>query len=138
MQEYDISLWLLLLAVLLLPVDVGLRRLVVSRRELATILEAVPLRRRASPDGQSASPLIGAVRQRRLQRELVTQEAASTAPRAATVAPAAQPAARQRSASRPVTRTATAAGAAGGEERRDQPDEQSLAGRILAARRRKE
>jgi uncharacterized membrane protein len=137
MQEYDISLWLLL-PVLLLPVDVGLRRLVVSRRELATILEAVPLRRRASPDGQSASPLIGAVRQRRLQRELVTQEAASTAPRAATVAPAAQPAARQRSASRPVTRTATAAGAAGGEERRDQPDEQSLAGRILAARRRKE
>ena len=37
LADYDPTLWLLLLALLLLPIDVGVRRLIVTRRELATL-----------------------------------------------------------------------------------------------------
>jgi uncharacterized membrane protein len=140
MQEYDITTWLLLLALLLLPIDVGVRRLVVSRRELMAILEAVPLRRRAPASAaEPVSPLIGTMRRRRsertvLQPEVVPDEpvlAASAAPTNPRLVPGhgSRPRSSQRAVSTPDAQPVI--------EDEEQPEDQSLAARLLAARRRK-
>jgi uncharacterized membrane protein len=69
LAQYNLSTWLLLLAILLLPVDVGVRRLVVSRRELAGIAAALPFRRPASPADEPAVAPWGALRARRAERQ---------------------------------------------------------------------
>jgi hypothetical protein len=139
-QEYDMSLWLLLLAALLLPIDVGVRRLVVSRRELAAILEAVPLRRRSRARSESISPLVGVMRARRAQRETLAAEPGGAAPTAFGPPPAerAQRAStgRQfRSRPRPAAEPPEPAISPAAE---DDSEEQSLAARLLAARQRKQ
>lgn len=140
LQEYDITAWLLLLALLLLPIDVGIRRLVVSRRELMTILEAVPLRRRLSTPAEPVSPLIGAMRQRRSQRAVLQAETVSDEPvLTAPAAPPSNPRLVPGHGARP--RSFSPASSAPDRERvveEEQPEDQSLAGRLLAARRRKE
>ncbi len=139
MQEYDITAWLLVLALLLLPIDVGVRRLVVSRRELLAILEAVPLRRRAPTAAEPVSPLIGAMRQRRSQRAVPQEEpdrkpalAASSA-----VPPATRAVAARGASPRPSARRETFPPPAV-EAEAEPLEEQSLAARLLAARRRKD
>jgi len=122
----DLSLWLLLLAVLLLPIDVGVRRLIVTRRELATILAALPLRRRASASREPAVPLMGALRERRAQRDALTphpppyESPGIRLPR--TIAPSA--------GSRPPGARSTSSAD-------EEPEEESVASRLLAARRKK-
>lgn len=122
----DLSLWLLLLAVLRLPIDVGVRRLLVSRRELATIAAALPLLRRASSAREPAVPLVGALRVRRARRDTLTAPSTPSEspgmrlPR--TIAPSSAP--------RPPARPPTSNPA-------EEPEEESVASRLLAARRRK-
>lgn len=61
--------WLWLLALLLLPVDIAVRRLIVSRRDLTAIAAALPTRRaRVAPATPAIAPL-HAVRARRSNRE---------------------------------------------------------------------
>jgi len=122
----DLLLWLLLLAVLLLPIDVGVRRLIVTRRELATILAALPLVRRASAAREPAVPLVGALRERRAQRDALTphsppyESPSIRLPR--TIAPT--------SGSRPPDVRSTSSAD-------EEPEEESVASRLLAARRKK-
>ncbi len=73
---YDPTLWLLLLALLLLPIDVGVRRLIVSRRELATIAASLPFVRTAPTANEPAIPLMGVLRERRARRDGVSTHSA--------------------------------------------------------------
>ncbi len=58
--------WLLwLLALLLLPIDIGVRRLVVDRRDLAVVWAALPLHRRRSAAAEPVVPTLDALRTRR-------------------------------------------------------------------------
>jgi hypothetical protein len=141
--QYDMAPWLLLLAILLLPVDIGVRRLVVSRRELSAIAAALPFRRTPSPVTEPAAPLLGALRERRAQRErlapqtVVHQSEGMSLPRS--IAPLGNGRTRGRAGDSPrvashsgrrdTPETATAAGSDG---------EESIGGRLLAARRKKE
>jgi hypothetical protein len=75
--NYDVAPWLLLLAILLLPIDIGVRRLVVSRRELRAIAAALPFRRTPSTVAEPAVPLLGALRERRAQRNTLAPHAVS-------------------------------------------------------------
>ena len=68
LAQYNLTAWLLLLAILLLPIDIGVRRLVVSRKELAGILEAVRRRPIADPGMQPAISPLGTLRARRSER----------------------------------------------------------------------
>lgn len=68
LAQYDLTIWLLLLAVFLIPVDVGVRRFVVSRRELAAILDALPFRKGGEPSGRPAVGPLEAMRARRAER----------------------------------------------------------------------
>lgn len=121
-----LSLWLLLLAVLRLPIDVGVRRLLVSRRELATIAAALPLLRRAPSPREPAVPLVGAVRERRAQRDALTPQptpygsAGIRLPRTITPSPGPRP---------PNPRSTSSTD--------EELEEESVASRLLAARRRK-
>lgn len=135
LQDYDITGWLLLLALLLLPIDVGIRRLVVSRRELAAILAAVPVRRqRAAPE--VGSSLVEAVRERRMHREAIHAETAAAGSlrvpgeprRAARAVPSGSP--------RPMS--PQAADPPAPEEAGAELASESLASKLLAARRRRE
>jgi hypothetical protein len=134
LQDYDITGWLLLLALLLLPVDVGVRRLVVSRRELAAILAAVPIRRqRAVPE--VGISLVEAVRERRMHREAIHEETAAgplRVPVEARRAARAVPSGSSR-AMAPQVADPPAPEEAGAE-----PESESLASKLLAARRRRE
>jgi hypothetical protein len=89
LAQQSLASWLLLLALLLLPFDIGVRRLVVSRRELATILAALPWPRAALLAGRSgarssdasAPPAVaplGALRARRAQRVSLAPGTASS------------------------------------------------------------
>jgi uncharacterized membrane protein len=80
LAEYDPTLWLLLLALLLLPIDVGVRRLIVTRRELATIAAALPFVRTASATREPAVPLMSALRERRAQRDAPASHSTPDAP----------------------------------------------------------
>ncbi len=63
-----LTAWLWLLALLLLPVDIGIRRLVISRRDVAAILAALPFGNGSTRDETSASAPLTAVRARRASR----------------------------------------------------------------------
>ncbi|PZR98902.1 MAG: hypothetical protein DLM70_16405 [Chloroflexi bacterium] len=67
LAHHDLTLWLLLLAVLMLPIDIGVRRLVVSRREIETIAAALPFVRTAPAAHEPAIPLMNALRERRVR-----------------------------------------------------------------------
>lgn len=122
----DLSLWLLLLAVLLLPIDVGVRRLIVTRRELAAIAAALPLRRRAPATREPAVPLVGALQARRAQRDALTPHPtpyeSPGIKLSRTMAPPSAP--------RPPGPRSTSSAD-------EDPEEESVASRLLAARRRK-
>jgi hypothetical protein len=124
LAEYDLSLWLLFLALLLLPIDVGVRRLIVSRKELATILASLPLIRTAPAALEPAVPLTGALRERRAHRggrdTAFDQPSGVRLPR--TIAPSAGLHPRDRSPS------------SGPDE---ETDGESVASRLLEARRKK-
>lgn len=68
LATYDLTFWLSLLAVLLLPIDIGVRRLRVGRRELDTILAALPRRSTTQAEGERDILPLGALRARRAQR----------------------------------------------------------------------
>jgi uncharacterized membrane protein len=131
LAQYDLTAWLLLLAILLLPVDIGVRRLVVTRRELETILAAVPWRKRAAPTAaEPALAPLGALRARRAQRatvaaQTVGAEAGTGVPRSSAV-PAGSMGGR-----RPYAPAASEVAAT------EQSTEESIAGKLLAARRRR-
>lgn len=65
LADYDPTVWLLLLAVFLLPLDIAVRRLIVSRKELAAIGASLPFRRAPAPDAVPAVPLFAALQARR-------------------------------------------------------------------------
>jgi uncharacterized membrane protein/Mg-chelatase subunit ChlD len=128
LADYDLAAWLLLLAILLLPIDIGVRRLVVSRKELAAILEALPPRKRSPP--VAAEPVVaplGALRARRAQR-------AATVPQTVGMSMA-------RSSARPAggmgrSRAATPQSV----EAAVEPEagvQESIAGKLLAAKKRR-
>ncbi|HEX8917051.1 MAG TPA: glutamine amidotransferase, partial [Chloroflexota bacterium] len=142
LAEYDVTLWLLLLAVLLLPVDVGVRRLVVSRRELAAILEALPFRRTAYSDREAINPVVGALRRRRSQRDSFAPEAIAEA-RAFAVPPRISPSNNRRmdgrispsGSSTPSVRSSDVSAAT--VQGHENADEESVASKLLAAKRNK-
>jgi uncharacterized membrane protein len=123
---YDPTLWLLLLAVLLLPIDVGVRRLLVSRRELATIAAALPLLRAVPATSEPAAPLIGALRERRAQRDSSVSQLASETPEGIRLPRKITPSVGLHA---PDTVSAPLAD--------EDLDGESIAGRLLAARRKK-
>jgi uncharacterized membrane protein/Mg-chelatase subunit ChlD len=130
LAEYDLTGWLLLLAILLLPIDIGVRRLVVSRRELATILEALPRRKRAAPAAaEPALAPLGALRARRAQRTAMAPQTVGMSMARSSVRPAGGMAARRPAGSRVAEAEAGAEVEAGVEE--------SIAGKLLAAKRRR-
>lgn len=72
--RHGIGLWLWVFALLLLPVDIGVRRLVVGRRDLAAIWQAVTFRApRASTNEPAVAPL-GAIRAGRQGRKTPRRE----------------------------------------------------------------
>jgi uncharacterized membrane protein len=58
--------WLAFIAILLLPIDIGVRRLTVSRRDLQVIKAGLPWRRREERSDRPSTVLLGAVRNLRL------------------------------------------------------------------------
>lgn len=63
--QRNLTLWLAILALFLIPVDVGVRRLVLTRSDLATILAALPWRTWAPESAEPAVAPLGAIRSRR-------------------------------------------------------------------------
>jgi uncharacterized membrane protein len=124
--------WLLwLLALLLLPIDIGARRLVVSRRDLIAIRDALPFIGRPPVSAEPAVAALGSLRVRRETQRSRARPAAQPqlgAPRVA--APAAG------SGSRPVPRPAVnPAPTAQTARAAEQPE--STASKLLAAKRRR-
>ena len=143
LAQYDLTSWLLLLAVLLLPVDVAVRRLVVSRRELAAIAAALPFRHTASPAGEPAVAPLSALRARRAQRVALASQALredtdgiklpwNTVPSADGRVRDESGPYRRRASSAPRPTDAPSAPAA-----RDLPAEESTASKLVAAKRSK-
>jgi hypothetical protein len=126
LAEYDPTLWLLLLAILLLPIDVGVRRLIVTRRELATIAAALPFVRTASATREPAVPLVSALRERRAQRDGPASQSPPGVASGVRLPRSIAPSSALRSAER---------GSASLED--EEAEEESIASRLLAARRKK-
>jgi hypothetical protein len=137
LAAYDLRAWLLLLALLLLPIDIGVRRLVVSREELAALVAALPWRRPPTPAPEAAVATLAAVRARRARRGQLepqpVRDAAMGMERSWDVAslsgsgPVAQ---RSPSPIRPST-------ASGVSAETDISDDESTASKLLRARRRR-
>jgi hypothetical protein len=68
LADDDLTLWLLLLAILLLPIDIGVRRLVMTRQELAELVARLPVLGHAPAAREPAVPVMGALRERRARR----------------------------------------------------------------------
>lgn len=66
--QRSLTAWLWLLALLLLPIDIGVRRLVMSRRDLVAVWNAVPFRRRQAAGGEPSIAPLGTLRARRARR----------------------------------------------------------------------
>lgn len=129
--QRSLSTWLWLLALLLLPVDIGVRRLVVSRRDLAGIRAALFARRVAGPAVEPAVAPLRAVRARRAERPGRLSTPSRTAPvpdepRAADGAAGVPTSRKEQATSVPPPEKAAAAGA----------QEDTTTGRLLAAKRR--
>lgn len=125
LADYDPTLWLLLLSLLLLPIDVGVRRLIVTRRELATLMAALPLVRTAPAATESVIPLMSGLRERRAHRDGPSAHAVPGEPRGVRLPQRIAPTTGRRP---PAAGTSSVAGDADGE---------SVAARLLAARRKK-
>jgi uncharacterized membrane protein len=132
--------WLLwLLALLLLPIDIGVRRLIVDRRDLAVVWAALPLHRRRSVSEESVVPTLDALRNRRAgsgsQRRPVRGGAAASelfAVGGSTVTPGPSPAEQARgdgTAPPPPTHPPQSS--------RGEPAADSTAGRLLESKRRR-
>jgi len=76
----SLSTWLWLLALLLLPVDIGVRRLIVSRRDLAAIRLAFLGIRRPTPGGAPAVAPLDTLRRQRTARSAGPARQVSPAP----------------------------------------------------------
>ncbi len=70
--------WLWLLAILLLPVDIGVRRLIISRRDIGAIFAALPFRRRVLAGETPVSAPLDAVRARRTNQTAARRPTPST------------------------------------------------------------
>lgn len=64
-DQRSLTSWLWLLALLLLPVDIGVRRLIVDRRDLAVVWAALPIRRRRRVSDEPLVPTLDALRLKR-------------------------------------------------------------------------
>jgi len=79
--QHPLANWLFLLALLLLPVDIGLRRLIVTRHDLTAIWATVVARRPAPLAAEPAVAPLGTIRARRASATpAATSRAASSAP----------------------------------------------------------
>lgn len=125
--------WLLwLLALLLLPIDIGVRRLVVDRRDLAVVWAALPLHRRRTVSEAPVVPTLDALRNRRAgsgsrRRPAVGGAAAELLAAGGTLSPGS-------SATEQETGAGVAPTPSSGEET---TTEDSTAGRLLASKRRR-
>ncbi|HEX6508702.1 MAG TPA: VWA domain-containing protein [Chloroflexota bacterium] len=122
-------LWLL--ALLLLPVDIGVRRLVVNRRDLAAVWAAVPLRRRRRVSAEPVVATLDTVRARRAEG----RGHARQAPIPTAAMP--QPGDGRVQVPRREARGAAAAAAVEERSQEEAPAEESTAGRLLAAKKRR-
>ncbi|MDQ2745344.1 MAG: glutamine amidotransferase, partial [Chloroflexota bacterium] len=138
LAEYDITLWLLLLAILLLPIDVGVRRLVVSRRELAAILQALPVRRTVSSADGPANQLVGALRHRRAQRDSLGLDTASAESMVFALPPKDAPTRTRTDDTRMMPATGLRTAGAPPQQTSEAAEEESIASKLLAAKRLKE
>jgi hypothetical protein len=75
LAQESLTAWLLLLALLLLPLDIGVRRLVLTRSELSALLARLPFRGRASSRDEPVVASLGALRARRAQRVPIAPQA---------------------------------------------------------------
>jgi hypothetical protein len=127
------GLWLL--ALLLLPVDIGIRRLVVSRRDLATIWAALPFRPGAGRRAEAAPAVapLGTLRARRAQRSSGEHQPVLPAGTRIFMNGPGRPTGSDGSSPRPVAPTAATKSA----EPPAPVPEESTAGRLLAAKRRR-
>lgn len=165
----SLSIWLWLLALLLLPIDVAVRRLIVGRRDLQNILRAVPGFARPAPSLVPAVAPLGTIRQQRsggigsLSRRNRGSTESSPSVSQATVhmSDAIRPVSRATSGSAGMPRPAGTPGPAGTSSSRakpgadvktaargspaapprasgpEQPAEKSMAGQLLALKRRR-
>ena len=83
----SLQAWLWLLALLLLPIDIGIRRLVVTRADLIAIRQALGGMGRPAAQGLPVPELLGAVRRQREERRSPLPQPATRPP--ASVRPAA-------------------------------------------------
>jgi uncharacterized membrane protein len=80
LDQRDLAPWLALLALLLIPLDVGIRRLVLTRSDLSTILAALPWQQRPATSGEPAVAPLGAIRSRRSKSVPATARSRDAAP----------------------------------------------------------
>jgi uncharacterized membrane protein len=83
----SLQVWFWLLALLLLPVDIGVRRLVVTRDDLITIRRALSVLGRPAAAARPALAPLGALRQERAKRRSAPHPAAPPPTVPATAAP---------------------------------------------------
>lgn len=122
-------LWLL--ALLLLPIDIGVRRLVVDRRDVAVVWAALPLRRRRIAEAEPVVPTLDALRSRRAGGNSPRRAASDAFAGRGTLTPAP---ARTEQPRRDTTQKATPNSQTSETET---PPEDSTAGRLLASKRRR-
>jgi uncharacterized membrane protein len=117
--------WLLwLLALLLLPVDIGVRRLVVDRRDLAAVWAAVPLHRRRRVSAEPVVPTLDSVRINRARGRSYARPVPPPPPATSTPVTITAPRPPARVAEPPPVPDTV-------------PAEDSTAGRLLASKRRR-
>jgi uncharacterized membrane protein len=122
-------LWLL--ALLLLPIDIGVRRLVVDRRDLAEVWAALPFRRRRTVPVEPVVSTLDALRTRRAGSHSPRRATSDVLAVGGTLTPAVSPteqARRDNPAKAPPTTQSDA---------RETTPEDSTAGRLLASKRRR-
>jgi len=127
LAQYDLTPWLLLLAILLLPVDIGVRRLVVTRRELAGILRAFPFPRAGRAPSEPAVVPLSTLRARRAERVAVAPQPVADTPAGIRLPRHAKP-----SVDSPAHGSSAARAA------QDAAHGESTASKLLASRRKKE
>jgi hypothetical protein len=79
-DQRNLAPWLALLALLLIPLDVGVRRLIVTRSDLSAILAALPWRQRPVTTGEPAVAPLGAIRSRRSKAAPASRPAGEAVP----------------------------------------------------------
>lgn len=131
-DQRNLAPWLALLALLLIPLDVGVRRLILTRSDLSAILAALPWRQQPVTSVEPAVAPLGAIRSRRSRASPAPRPASEPVPPGAVhIAP-----------SVPTPGRASSGGLQAAEPQRDEAprpteDEESTTSRLLAARRKR-